>query len=140
MNPLLNPKILISLLKNYVYDINRLSKKTPDEIKIYKDKAFRKIVRYAYSVPFYHNKYKKAGIHPGDIKGIKDIIKLPIISKDEIKKNFPDNITPTNYNKNKAHIVCTGGTSGKPVCVYTDFLTIAKSSMITIRELKLFNR
>jgi phenylacetate-CoA ligase len=139
MNPLLNPKILISLIKNYVYDINRLSKKTPDEIKIYKDKAFRKVVKYAYSVPFYHDKYKKAGIHPDDIKGIKDIIKLPIISKDEIKKNFPDNITPTNYNKNKAHIVCTGGTSGKPVCVYTDFLTIAKSSMVTIRELKLFN-
>lgn len=137
MNPLLNPKISASLLKSYLCDINRLSKKTPLEIKNYKDKAFRKIVKYAYETPVYHDKYKKAGVHPSDIGGIKDIEKLPIVSKDDIKKKFPDDVTPTNYNKNKAHVVCTGGTTGKPVCVYTDFLTMAKSSMISIRELKL---
>ena len=88
MNPLLNPKISASLLKSYLFDINRLRKKTPDEINIYKDKAFKKIVKYAYNTPVYHDKYKKAGVHPSDIRGICDIEKLPMVSKDDLKKIF----------------------------------------------------
>ena len=137
MNPLLNPKILFPFVKNYIFDSGRLINSTPEQIQRYKDKAFRHMVKFAYTVPLYHDKYKKAGVHPSYIRGIKDILKLPFISKDDIKQNFPDRIVPTNFNKNKGYIICTGGTTGKPVCLYTNFLTISRGLSLTIRELKL---
>ena len=109
LNPLLNPKTTFSLLKSYISDIDRLEKKTSEEIKKYKDKAFRRVVQNAYNTPVYHEKYKKAGIRPSDIKGLSDIRKLPMVSKDDLKKGFPDKITPCIYNREKAHVVCTPG-------------------------------
>ena len=100
MNPFLNPLNLLNFLKNYISDINRLENYSPEKMKKYRDKSFRKVVKYAYTVPLYHDKYKKAGIHPSDIRGIEDITKLPVISKNDIRNNFPDRITPVDYNKN----------------------------------------
>lgn len=137
MNPLWNPFISFPLLKSVITDPKRLQKLNSDQINRYKDKAFKKIITYAYQVPLYHHKYKKAGIHPADIKGMKDISKLPFITKEDIKTHFPDNILPTSYHKKNGHVICTGGTTGKPLCIYTDFYTIGKSSFPMIRELSL---
>lgn len=136
MNPLLNPFISFSLLKKLVSEPYRLKKKSTEEIQKYKNKIFKKMVSYAYTVPVYHQKYKEAGIHPHDIKTIGDIKKLPFISKDDLKNNFGENILPKNYNKNNAHSYCTGGTTGKPLCLYTDFYTITSAAIITLRELR----
>jgi phenylacetate-CoA ligase len=137
MNPLLNPRILFPFVRNYLFDPGRLVNSAPKEIKNYKDKAFRRMVKFAYNVPLYHEKYKKAGVHPSDIKGIQDIVKLPFITKDDIKQNFPDKIVPVNFNKDKGHVVCTGGTTGKPVCLYTNFLTIGRGVSLAIRQMRL---
>ncbi len=127
MNPLLNPFIGIPLIKNYLTDPTRLPRLTPKKLKQYQDKAFKRIVRYAYSVPLYHQKYKAAGIYPSDITGLEDITKLPFITKQDLINNFPNNIIPLQYNRNKAYIVSTGGTTGKPVSIYTDFSTILRA-------------
>jgi len=60
MNPLLNPKILFPLVKNYYFDPGRLKNSTSDEIKRYKDKAFRVIVKHAYKVPLYDKSRNQA--------------------------------------------------------------------------------
>jgi len=139
MNPLLNPFTALPVLKNYVLDPGRIQRLNHKQLEKYRDKAFRKIVKYAYTVPLYHDKYKKAGIHPSDIKGIDDIVKLPFITKDDIRKGFPDEIIPVGYKKNRGHVICTGGTTGKPVSIYTDFPTMAKSAGTILREMKFFN-
>ncbi|MCK5030053.1 MAG: hypothetical protein KAR64_01160, partial [Thermoplasmatales archaeon] len=77
MNPLLNPFISIPILKNYILDPGRIQRLNPKQLKKYRDKAFKNIVKYAYSVPLYHTIYKRAGVHPNDIRGIDDIVKLP---------------------------------------------------------------
>lgn len=139
MNPILNPFITFSLLKKILTDPDRIKKSSIEQINQYKNKAFRKMVSYAYTVPVYHEKYKKAGVHPNEIKTIEDIKKLPFISKDEIKKNFGEQILPVNYPKKNAYPYCTGGTTGKPLCLYTDFYTLASSLLIPLRELRWLN-
>jgi len=139
MNPLLNPYNTFPLLKGILFDPDRVYNLNSSQMKRYRDKAFKKIIKYAYKVPLYYNKYKKAGIRPSDIRGINDIIKLPYISKKDLVDEFPDNIIPVGYNKKKAHIICTGGTTGKPVSIYTDFFTMGKPAGINIRERKYFN-
>ena len=139
MNPLFNPLNSLPLLRNYIFDPGRIKRLNHNQLKRYRDKAFKQIVKYAYTVPLYHNKYKKAGIHPSGIRGIDDIVKLPFISKKDLVDNFPDNIIPVGYNKNKGFVICTGGTTGKPVSIYVDFLTMGKAAGITVREMNFFN-
>ena len=67
MNQLYNPVFLTRVLKSYCFDINRLWEINEKELSRFRDKHFRKIVNYAYTVPLYHDLYKKAGIHPSEI-------------------------------------------------------------------------
>jgi len=139
MNPFLNPLVLTSFLKNYLESTKRLQNPSLDAINRYRDKSFRKIVKYAYTVPLYHDKYKKAGIHPSDIKGIEDIKKLPMISKDDLRNYFPNGLAPVNYNKDKAELICTGGTGGKSAFIYSDFSIASISTINSIRAYRLLN-
>ena len=139
MNPFLNPLNTLPLLKNIIFDPGRLKRLNQKQIEKYRDYALKKMVKYAYSVPLYHDIYKKNGIHPRNINGIKDIKKLPFITKNDLKNNFPDKILPTGYKKENGFIICTGGTTGKPVSIYTDFITMAKAASVIIREMNHFN-
>lgn len=104
------------------------------------------MVLYAYNVPVYKKKYKEAGIHPKDIRGIKDIQKLPFISRKDIRDNFPDGIIASNFNKKNGQVICTGGTTGKyccnsgaePVCIYTDFSSLLWGVLTSVREQRVF--
>ena len=138
MNPFLNPIVAFFALKSYLINPSRTERLTTEQLDQYRNKTFKKIVKYAYNVPLYHEKYKAAGIHPRDINGIKDIVKLPFITKNDLRNNFPDRIIPKNYNKKNVFVVSTGGTSGKPVFVYTDIITMAESTVPNSREAKFF--
>jgi len=140
MNPFINPVTGIPFLKHFIFDAKRLYRMNPKQLEKYRDKAFRKIVKYAYSVSIYHKKYKEAGIYPDDIRGIRDITKLPFITKKDLVENFPDGIIPPNYNKDKAFVVSTSGSTGKPVSLYTDFSVFSEgvgASLRTFRSYKL---
>ena len=139
MNVLFNPIISVPLLRDYLFDPSRIYRLNSEQLKKYRDRAFKRIVKYAYTVPLYHERYKKAGINPNDIRGINDIVKLPFITKTDLVENFPDKIMPAGYNKEKAHVICTGGTTGKPVSIYTDFYTMGKAGGPLLREMKHFN-
>ena len=139
MNPFLNPITAFSALKSYLRDPGRIHRLSPEQLKGYRDNAIKNMVRYAYKVPLYHEKYKNAGIHPNDIKGIDDIEKLPFVTKNDLREHFPDGIIPVGYNKEKGHIITTGGTTGKPVSIYTDLITMVQSMAPTLREMKIFN-
>jgi phenylacetate-CoA ligase len=133
MNPFLNPINDLPLLKNIIFDPGRIRKLTTKQMKRFRDKALKKTVKYAYTVPLYHKKYKEYGVHPDDIKGIDDIIKLPFITKKDLIDTFPDNVVPVGYNKEKAHVVCTSGSTGEPLSFYTDFSTMINAIGITLR-------
>ena len=137
MNPLLNPFISLPLLKSTLIDRKRLGYSTPEQIQRYKDKSLKKMLNYAKTIPLYHDIYKKAGIRPRDIHGITDIDKIPMISKHDVTSYYPDRLLPSLSKKKHSHIVCTGGTTGKPLCIYTDFYTIGISATLTLRQLDL---
>lgn len=138
MSKIVNPKFLYNLAKNYLSDINRLWDFNEEQLRKYQDKQLRKIVRYAYNVPLYHDKYKKQGIYPNDIKGINDLKKLPFITKDDLRNNYPKNIIPTNFKEKDGFTISTSGSTGKPVFIYIDRFAAIKSLLAFIRVLKAF--
>jgi len=134
MNPCLNPITALPFLKNYLFDPGRLKRQSPKQIKKYRDKAFRKLVNYAYTVPVYHKKYKKAGVHPRDIKTIDDISKLPFITKKDIMDSYSEGIIPKEYDETNSSIVSTSGSTGKPISFYVDFVTLSKAICLFARQ------
>lgn len=73
---------------------------------------FDKIFQHAKKIKMYEEKYKEAGVYDLKINSLADISKIPILTKNEIRKN----ISQFNgyYSQN------TGGTTGKPMPLYLD--------------------
>ena len=117
MNPFVNPVFLSRVLKAYLVDVKRPLKITPEKLKNYQSKALKKIVKHAYAVPLYHKKYKEHGVHPNDIKSIDDLNKLPFITKDDLRRAYPEGIISKDFDKNDGFLLSTSGSTGKPVFV-----------------------
>ena len=136
MNQLFNPFFISKVLKSYFFDINRLWAITDQELKRFRDKQFRKIVEFAYTVPLYHDLYKKAGVHPDDITRIKDIIKLPYVTKDELQKYYPNGLVSSRIDKDKLIEVSTSGTTGRSLSIFVDLYDVVMGLFGYIRMLR----
>ena len=137
MNPFYNPIFLSKIAKAYLFDIQRLKKISDVKLKRYQDHQLKKMVRFAYTVPLYHDKYKKARVHPNDISVIKDLRKLPLISKEDIKQYYPDGIISSKTSREQLVEIATSGTTGKSLSIYVDMFDIVMGLfgyLRTIRE------
>jgi len=136
MNSFNNPIFLLKVLKSYLVDIDRLRRLNDEKLRRFQDKRFKRIVKFAYTVPLYHDKFKKEGIHPDDIRGIKDIKKLPLVSKHDFKKYYPNGIISSKIDKSKLIQVTTSGTTGKSLSIYVDMFDIVAGLFGYIRSIK----
>lgn len=96
---------------------------TADEevVRAYQNLKFKELVKFAYeNVEFYRELYDKNNIDMNDINSIDDITKLPIITKEQVMESG-DKIISKNSDKSKLRYITTGGTSGKPMGIYTDY-------------------
>jgi len=84
----------------------------------HQNRNLRKTVKYAFDyVPFYHQKLKERGVKPSDIRTLKDLCKLPIIRKDDIRKNL-NGIISQEFDMNNLHAHSTSGSTGHPLHVF----------------------
>jgi phenylacetate-CoA ligase len=112
-----------SVLKGYLF--SKYSWKSPDFLSDMQNRALRKTVFNAYSrTGFYNRKYKELKIGPQDILTVKDLHKLPIISKQELKENFAESV-PRTIDKRKALLLGTSGSTGRPIQIYKDYIWLS---------------
>lgn len=118
------------------YYLNSMIKRAywnQDRLVEYQNKRLRKIIKYAYDyVPYYHKKFRKLGIKPLDIKTKKDLNRLPIISKDEIRENLKEMISKK-FNVNDLKMLSTSGSTGEPLILY---ITGAESEFRKAKHLR----
>ncbi len=138
MSFMISPILISKLAKSYLTDINRAWKNI-DKIEKYQDKQIRQLVKYAYTIPLYHDKYKKSSVHPNVIRGRKDIEKLPMISKKDFRGKTPESLLPINQNIDNYLVSTTSGSTGQPITFYNDHNTIYHSLIGFIRILKAHN-
>ncbi len=120
MNPFYNPFFLLRIIKSYLRDINRLDRLSEEKLHDFQDKRLRHMVDYAYKVPLYHSLYKKHGVAPKDIKDRFDIVKLPIITKENFKNRSLSDLIPQGKKTSSVIKVSTSGTTGKSLDLYVD--------------------
>jgi len=112
-------------INKYVEEIDALYEMTPMELKIRNEKRFLEIFNKAFtSSAYYRNLCKSVGVTSiEDIKHIEDIVKLPILTKDMLKKHGKELLTCKEKGLIKNH---TSGTTGTPLTVYQDWKSVWK--------------
>lgn len=91
------------------------------QIKEYQNQKLNPLIKHAYeNVPYYRKIWIENGIDPDDIKTIKDLSKLPILTKTDIRKNF-DKLKSDDFGKRNPKFNATGGSTGEPLKFFYDW-------------------
>lgn len=105
---------------NYLRELEKTQYYTRSELENYQNKKLRLLIKNAYeNVPYYHRIFRSNNLTLEDIKSKNDLVKLPCLTKEDIRLNFNDLIAK-NYDKRKLRLVHTSGTTGSPLEFYWD--------------------
>ncbi len=92
-----------------------------EELEELQNRKFIEIIQEAYSnVPYYNKLFNEHGLDINSFKDLRDIKKIPFLTKDIIRDNFEDMVSKK-VDKSKLKYITTGGTSGKPFGLYIDY-------------------
>lgn len=108
---------------SYILNYNFLKKSqwwSKEELIDYQLVMLRNIINYSYEkVPYYHKLFQSLNLNPKSIKDFEDLEKIPILTKEDVFKNYK-RLLPQDINLKKLIIKHTSGTTGKPLTVYFD--------------------
>ena len=86
-----------------------------DALRKHQSEKLKQVVQRVYDrVPFYRNKMDAIGVKPRDIVSIRDIVKLPFTTKDEMRDVYPYGLCASDM-RDIVEIHTSSGTTGKPV-------------------------
>ncbi|GMU86074.1 MAG: hypothetical protein AMXMBFR48_13160 [Ignavibacteriales bacterium] len=109
----------MSVLK-YLEEIDKMSKWAPSEVTSWQEEKLRALVHKAYFRTRFHNeRFRKNKIHPADIYSMKDLEKIPIMRKDEVKKYLDFNYNVDN--RVDYYFNATGGSTGIPLQFFVSY-------------------
>jgi phenylacetate-CoA ligase len=102
----------------YLQSMQRRAYWRPEKLEEYQNKKLRLMVRYAYEhVPYYKRKFKELGLDLSSIKTQRDLNKLPVIRKADIKCNVKDMISDE-FSIGNLAMRSTSGSTGEPLIIY----------------------
>ena len=86
-----------------------------EELEELQLKKLQATVKRAFDkIPYYNKKYSEAEVYPEDIETLKDIEKLPFITKDDLRESYPFGLFAVDI-KDIKELHSSSGTTGKPV-------------------------
>ncbi|MBR5411154.1 MAG: phenylacetate--CoA ligase [Clostridia bacterium] len=89
-----------------------------EQLKKQQDEKLVRQVRHVFNdVPYYRAKMEEKGVTPDDIEGVKDLYKLPFLSKDDLRETYPYGMLAVPLS-DCVRIQSTSGTTGKRVIAY----------------------
>ena len=88
-----------------------------EDLHALQEDRLKSVVRYVYDhSAFYRQRFKEAGVEPGDIRTLGDVSKLPFTRKVDLRDNYPTGM----FSAPKSQVVryhVSSGTTGKPTVV-----------------------
>lgn len=87
------------------------------QLRRLQSERLREAVGRAYrSVPFYRERFDRAGVTPQSIRGLEDLQRIPFTQKQDLRDNYPDGLFAV-PRQHLARIHASSGTRGKPTVV-----------------------
>lgn len=107
---------------------------TREQIDAFQNERLRKLIAYAYeNVPYYHDVMVKRNLTPEDIQTKEDLVKLPIISKEVMRKEGIERFTSTAMPKKKMIKHSSSGSTGQPFEYYNTNLSYSVNLAANLR-------
>ncbi|MEP3633086.1 MAG: phenylacetate--CoA ligase PaaK [Shimia thalassica] len=98
-------------------DLDPIEIASIDEIRATQLERLKWSLRHAYdNVPMYKQRFDEAGVHPDDLKDLKDLAKFPFTYKNDLRDNYPFGL----FAVPRVQIIrlhASSGTTGKPTVV-----------------------
>ena len=103
----------------------------PDRIAEVQNEKLRKLVKYSYEkIKYYHELFDEYRIRPDDIKTAADLVKVPVLTKEQFRNRFWD-FLPKELPA--CRVSRTSGSTGIPVCILSDTNSRLNNSAAVIR-------
>ncbi|KAA0007855.1 MAG: phenylacetate--CoA ligase family protein [Thermoplasmata archaeon] len=134
MNPLMKPGVLLKVVKCYLFDVNRIWRYSEEKMNRYRDRAFLRVLKRAMTIPMYRDKYGNVDLK--QIRGLEDIERLPVVTKDDFREAFPDKLLPKDARKESYRVMSTSGSTGKPVSIFVEPVFMYYTLLYFTRALK----
>jgi len=114
-------KLVNQLVANYyLLQLKRDQWKDPRELRKIQFKKLKAVIKHAYEyVPHYHRALSATSVRPDDIKSFEDIRKLPLVSKQDIQKDYQNFLTK-GLGISKLPSRSTSGSTGTPLKLISD--------------------
>lgn len=104
------------------------------QLNDFQNDRLRKLIEYAYqNVPYYHDVMVQRGLTPADIQTKEDLVKLPIINKDIVRKEGIKRFTSRTYPRNKMILRSSSGSTGQPFEYYATSLNYSVNLAANLR-------
>ena len=111
-----------------------LSKDALQELQLHK---LQRLLQHAYvHVPFYRDAMRAAGVHPMETMTLDDIRRLPMLSKDDVRRNLYFKLFADNHRKRQMLKISTSGSTGEPFTTYADRYQLETRFAATLRGME----
>ena len=92
-----------------------------EELEALQLQKLQRLLQHAYvHVPFYRDAMSAAGVHPLEMNSLDDIRRLPLLSKDDVRRNLYFGLFADNHRKREMLKISTSGSTGEPFTTYAD--------------------
>jgi len=106
-------------VKHYLSFLNESQWWSKEQLLDYQNAQLRKLIEHSVAtVPYYKNLFNELGLKPNDIDSKGDLIKLPILTKTDIKKLGISHFTSNAFLKCKLIKISSSGSTGEPLQYY----------------------
>ena len=98
-------------------DLDPIEIASRDEISSLQFERLKWSLNHAYNnVPMYKKRFDEAGVHPDDLKDLKDLSKFPFTYKNDLRDNYPFGLFAV-PREEIIRVHASSGTTGKPTVV-----------------------
>ncbi|MGQ0698886.1 MAG: phenylacetate--CoA ligase PaaK [Panacagrimonas sp.] len=97
--------------------LDPIERASQDELKSLQLERMKWSVRHAYdNVPHFKKAFDEAGAHPDDLKCLSDLAKFPLMTKKDLRDNYPFDLFAV-PREQVVRVHASSGTTGKPTVV-----------------------
>lgn len=116
---LLSDKILGQSISEKLKFLKKSQYWDKKQIDEFQNERLQELIKHSYeSVPYYHDLFNKLGLKPSDIKDKSDLCKIPIVTKDIIKKEGIERFTSSLIPAKQRIKNSSSGSTGEPLQYY----------------------
>ncbi len=102
-------------------DLERSQWLPPAALRELQEQKLRRLLRHAHQhVPYYRDLWRRQGISPEDIRSLDDLYKLPLLSKEDVRRHLYFDILSDNHDRSEILRITTSGSTGEPFVCYAD--------------------